>query len=180
MVSALTYKRQDIVYQSLADYIISVVLQNRKDNMIKIQDETLSSNYIEEFDIQKKGYSAVVALNDFILQIPDEFSEAIALLIQKSGLKVTTICECTGLDYANLSRWRKKKGHKVTYKNLIKFCLALHLPPEISEILFRQQRVQLNNSIEDKILARLLNQYYNLSIEEFSEICFNAGIQLFE
>ena len=60
------------------------------------------------------------------------------------------------IDYSTIQRWISKKTNPKPLQ-LLKFCIGLKIPKEISEELFRKARIELtNNSLESIFIKQVL------------------------
>lgn len=64
--------------------------------------------------------------------------------------------------------------------NLLKFCFALSLPPDICDFLFELKGVKLPRSEKGMIYTAIKNRYYSASLFEINHILECAQLKIWE
>lgn len=115
---------------------------------------------IEEYIVQHQEY--IKEMVDYKDNLPESFSETLKILIKDyakieagKGTQMDASINAN-INYSTVQRWISKKTSPNPLQ-LLKFCIGLKIPKEISEELFRKAGIELsNNSLENIFIKQAL------------------------
>lgn len=140
--------------------------------MLKKQESQLN----KKLNSRENGAESFENLKSLLEDFPDEFDLQLFYLVKQSGLSVDDIALKIGVNRKTVYNWLDGRTAPKSLEVLLRFCFVLNLPPSVSLQLLKQNRVQIGNAKEDRILEILILNYYYLSFEEIEEILENYGI----
>lgn len=109
-------------------------------------------------------------------EMPNKFSDAMAYLKKWRGMTNLDIANSIYMSEKQIERIMRGEGTKL--ETLVSVCLALGLPPEISEEVLRKGGFAFNQSEQHWKLRRLLMFDFGKSMDEIFTIAARNGIEL--
>jgi len=141
-----------------------------------------NSIYYEQF---KLGLDeTLISKNTFYLlnSLSASFAHSVKYLNEHSGLSYEKIAEKCDISDKQIKAWEKDFSNKIQVKpiNILRFCIALYLPPEICDFLFELKGTKLPRNEEGFIYNTIKNRYYSASIFEINDILESAHLKIWE
>ncbi|MGL5896543.1 MAG: helix-turn-helix domain-containing protein [Lactococcus lactis] len=141
-----------------------------------------NSVYYEQF---KLGLDeTLISKNTFYLlnSLSASFAHSIKYLNDHSGLSRKKIAEKCSMSDRQLSKWETDFSNEIQVfpLNLLKFCVALSLPPEICDFLFELKGTKLPRNENGLIYTAIKNRYYSASLFEINDILESAHLETWE
>lgn len=112
----------------------------------------------------------LIELQQLAMSLPASFSGTVTTLIKWSELTLEQVIEKSLLSESTLLRMRTDENYNTSIEAIVQFSIGLHLPPEISSILFSHSTKRLGNSELHFMYRFLLNCCYTSSIYECNDI----------
>ena len=101
---------------------------------------------------------------------PSEFANKIVLHMSHKGITVEELAEVSGLSVKTIQRMRTADDSRPKLKSIVAVCLALNLAPFASMDLLYLAGYRLTQTIEEQIYSRLLEVYWECSMEQINEL----------
>ncbi len=139
-----------------------------------------NSVYYEKF---KLGLDeTLISKNTFYLlnSLTAGFANTVKYVSRRSGLSHKNIAKKCDMSDKQIEAWENDFSNKIQVKplNLLRFCIALSLPPEICDFLFDLKGTKLPRSEEGLIYTAIKNRYYSASLFEINDILESAHLKI--
>ena len=195
-------KYSSLVLKASYDYNLRIeVRKNIKTNTVYFKDVYYLNrpiNRMEFLTICKKPLDWDNSKTDDIIErllreLPDTPIEIYEYLKRELNIQWGKLADVMGVSVRQLQNWRKAKEgseeetrNTIGLRNLVAFCLALQLPPELSEeILKRVGAVDQNGDPYDpdaaggdqRVWQYILKRHYIKTPLEINELCKKNGIE---
>ncbi|PFG85575.1 hypothetical protein BW152_00470 [Lactococcus lactis] len=139
-----------------------------------------NSVYYEKF---KLGLDeTLISKNTFYLlnSLSASFAHSIKYLTKHSGLSRKNIAKKCDMSDKQIKAWENDFSNEIQVLpiNLLRFCIALSLPPEICDFLFELKGTKLPRSEKGLIYTAIKNRYYSASLFEINDILESAHLEI--
>lgn len=109
-------------------------------------------------------------LSDVLQNLPGSFSGALTALMKWRGKTVEALAEACSLDPKTISRMRNNEEYETTIETIVAICIALQLPPVISQALISRSAYSLGSGPKFMTYHFLLEACYTKTIFECNDI----------
>ena len=109
-------------------------------------------------------------LSDVLKNLPGSFSGALTALMKWRGKTVEALAEACSLDPKTISRMRNNEEYETTIETIVAICIALQLPPVISQALISRSAYSLGSGPKFMTYHFLLEACYTKTIFECNDI----------
>lgn len=124
---------------------------------------------------------AIVAYNkelsDVLKKMPGGFSDALIHLMEWKGKTVEALAEACCLSPRTIQRMRTNEDYVPTIESVVAICIALQLPPALSEELIRRSTCALGVGEKHLTYKFMLNSCYSRPIYECNEMLQKLGFE---
>jgi len=131
-----------------------------------------------DVDAQAK---AIIAYNKELAEVmqnlPGGFSGALKYLMTWKGKTVEALAGDCCLDPKTIQRMRNNEAYETTIETIVAICIALQLPPAVSEALMARSAYSLGVSEKHLTYRFLLNSCYTKTIYECNEMLLKLGFE---
>ena len=131
-----------------------------------------------DVDAQAK---AIIAYNKELAEVmqnlPGGFSGALKYLMTWKGKTVEALAGDCCLDPKTIQRMRNNEAYETTIETIVAICIALQLPPAVSEALMARSAYSLGVSEKHLTYRFLLNSCYTKTIYECNEMLLRLGFE---
>ncbi len=131
-----------------------------------------------DVDAQTK---AIIAYNKELAEVmqnlPGGFSGALKYLMTWKGKTVEALAGDCYLDPKTIQRMRNNEAYETTIETIVAICIALQLPPAVSEALIGRSAYSLGINEKHLTYRFLLNSCYTKTIFECNEMLHRLGLE---
>lgn len=149
-------------------------LSKKTDIIIRFINRNTYSNRIT-LSINKEYFDLVKELKNGIFN--KSFKDSLVFLLDFLDVSTKELSIDTGIDESNINKY--KNGHTTIKEidKLIAICVALKLPPSISEILLKNTGLQFKNSDRDELLYSVLSTLYCSDVADINKLLIDSGFK---
>ncbi|HAS04571.1 MAG TPA: transcriptional regulator [Dehalococcoidia bacterium] len=124
---------------------------------------------------------AIIAYNKELAEVmqnlPGSFSGALKYLMKWKDKTVEALAGDCCLDPKTIQRMRSNEAYETTIETIVAICIALQLPPALSEVLVNRSAYSLGVSEKHLTYRFLLNSCYTKTIYQCNEMLQRLGLE---
>jgi len=121
------------------------------------------------------------ALLSVIENMPQDFGSALKYLMKQCGMTEEELALAAGLSVPTISRRKNARNAAYSAEQVVELCLAMHLPPIVSEIMLRLAGISLNETKKPQSYYKMILQsMYMDSMEEIQMTLKSLGCKQFK
>lgn len=159
-------------------FYIECVLYRDATSDIIFEAHFNDSKINNDIDAQTK---AIITYNKELAEVmqnlPGGFSGALKYLMTWKGKTVEALAGDCCLDPKTIQRMRNNEAYETTIETIVAICIALQLPPTVSEALIARSAYSLGVSEKHLTYRFLLNACYTKPIYECNEMLLRLGLE---
>ena len=103
------------------------------------------------------------------------FNQMTVDLMKKHRFTVPSLAEATGMSPDTIKNLRNDPDRVFDIRELVAFCIALHLPPDVSDEYINASLSKFRNSIDMELYKYALKQWYTLPVPVVNRKLVEAG-----
>ena len=130
--------------------------------------------YVNDYMID--GKDAYEAIDDYLEDFPRHIPEAIEVLRKKAGMTRDELVEAAGMSESMLKRLKKKDREQYDLDSLVAICIALQLPPWLSEEFLSRGHWVLGGTKRQNIIKCVLTCMYTTPLIEVQQYLTKRGV----
>lgn len=128
------------------------------------------SNFLDKFDVKKYGSQVRDLIINYLSVLSNEKGNILNKVFVDSGLTKTQVYKQMKIESKTLDGYLSLTPRRIPLENLLKFCLVLHLHPDITYYLLEENNYCLNKSELYWLYKQAIETYYYCSLEEINEL----------
>ena len=112
---------------------------------------------------------------EYLKHMPDTFPEAFQY-VRKGRMSIEDLAVESHVSHATIERWGKKEQRQYDVDKLVAICVALHMPPWLSQELLKRANLTVQRSGTYGYYGLILDCYFMDSVDEVQEMLENNGL----